>query len=79
MQKLYAIKDKSMGFSETIISSNDYGAIRLCADRVNSKQENFFNMHAEDLDLYCLGEFDTDTGAIKNEIKYVMSFLDMKK
>lgn len=78
MQNIYSIKDKAMGHYQVFMASNDYGAMRYCADLV--KQENsFFNAHAEDLELYCLSTLDTDTGVTEKDLRFVSKLEDMKK
>lgn len=78
MQKIYSIKDKAMGHYQVFMDSNDYGAIRQMSDNVN-RENTFYNAHAEDLELYCLGEINTDSGDIKPENRFVMKLEDMKK
>lgn len=38
-------------------------AVRSFGDEVR-KEDTPFNAHPEDYELYCVGEFDTDTGAL---------------
>lgn len=78
MQKIYSIKDKAMGHYQVFMDSNDYGAIRQMSDNVN-RENTFYYAHAEDLELYCLGEINTDSGDIKPENRFVMKLDDMKK
>lgn len=43
-------------------------AVRLFADEINRKAENnAYNAHPGDFDMYLLGEFDTETGRFSQE------------
>lgn len=73
MQEIYSIKDKSMGHYQVFMASNEYGAMRYCADLVYQK-DTFYNKHHEDLELFKVGDFDTDSGIVKPESKFITNF-----
>jgi hypothetical protein len=60
------------------MSSNDYGAMRYCADMV-AQENTFYSNHTEDLELYCLVELNTDSGETKADLRFVSKLEDMKK
>lgn len=76
--KLYSVKDKVMGFSQIFVAPNDLGAMRVMSDNVNN-DNTIYNIHAEDFDLYCLGELDETTGTITPETRFMQKLVDFKK
>lgn len=78
MQNIYAIKDKSMGFYEVFMESNDYGALRRMSD-ITNRENTFHNAHSEDLDLYKLSSINTDSGEMTNELKFIENLANLKK
>lgn len=78
MQNIYSIKDKAMGHYQVFMASNDYGAMRYCADLV-AQENSFYNAHAEDLELYCLTSLNTDSGETEKDLRFVSKLEDMKK
>ncbi|QCS36512.1 nonstructural protein [Capybara microvirus Cap3_SP_441] len=75
--KLYAIKDKAMGFNSPFGANNNYHAQRMTADSMRD-EKSLLSTHPEDYDLYELGEYDTDTGTIKPEVKFMNNLSDFK-
>lgn len=78
MQKIFAIKDLKMNFGGVFVAPNRAAAIRLFADTVN-RQGTMLYEHAEDFDLYDIGEFDDDTGAIESKVTFIEHATNLKK
>lgn len=70
MSKLYAIKDNTIGFETVYCMPNNAAAIRNFGDIVRNDKSRY-NAHPEDYDLYCVGEFDDNTGEIKPECTFL--------
>lgn len=73
--KLYSVKDlKSARFGNPFSSFNDEVAIRdfttLCKDK---NPNNLCGIYPEDFDLYCVGSFDEDTGAITPGVLFLVN------
>ena len=73
MKKLYTVRDVLAGFGvqagvpAILDLPNDQVAIRvLKGSVVAGAQPNIFNTNAEDKELWCIGEFDEQTGKIKS-------------
>lgn len=71
MKKLYAIRDVLAGFGSIpglpviIDGPTDSFMIRVVKGSVAKGQKpNVFNVNPEDKELWCVGEFDQDTGVI---------------
>lgn len=62
--KIYAIKDTLVGFMTPFCQPNDAFAKRAFKNAVNDTKPNSVNQNPEDKELYLIGEFDEDTGAI---------------
>lgn len=60
--KIYSVRDINMGFNQPFADVNDDVAKRGFAYAVNST--DMMGFRPGDFDLYCLGEFDTNTGDI---------------
>lgn len=78
-QKLYAIKDKAIGFVHVFTTSNDYSALRMFNDTVNNPNPTNISEHPEDFSLFSLGTFDDETGNITPEVKFVEEAVVLKK
>lgn len=76
--KIYSIKDTIIGeYQSPIYMVNDGTALRAVTNAVNSTQDNPVKENAKDKQLYCLGVFDTDTGIIETEIKFITNLSDL--
>lgn len=75
--KLFAIKDTKIGFGAPFKAPNNFAAIRMFADTVNSP-ETMMNQHAEDFQLFAVGEMDEDTGEITTEVKFLENAVNVK-
>lgn len=73
---IYCIKDTVVGEFESPFYMKNHGtAIRACADAIEQgKMPN-----AKDKQLYCLGEFDTETGIIASKVDFVSNLADYIK
>lgn len=70
--KIFSIKDKVVGaYRSPFYMRNNAEAIR--AFNNSCKEVPDMAKVASDLELYCLGEFDDETGFINNEIEFLQS------
>lgn len=60
---LYAILDHKTGFLPVQVDQNDASAARNFAHAI-MQTGSILNTHAEDYELYKLGDYDTETGTI---------------
>lgn len=73
---IYCIKDTVVGeYESPFYMKNNGTAIRACSDTI--AQGKLAN--AKDKQLYCLGEFDTETAVITSEVKFVCNLADFVK
>lgn len=63
-QNIYSIKDTLVGFGVPFTMLNDAVAIRGFEGMAKAQTPNNVNTYPENKELWCLGEFDTDTGKI---------------
>lgn len=64
--KIYAVKDVAAGrFFSPIFVQNDQLLKRGVKEAVNSGEKNMFSEFVEDKAVYCLGEYDQETGVIR--------------
>lgn len=71
---IYCIKDQVVGEFESPFYMKNHGtAIRACSDAINACKI----ANARDKQLYVLGEFDTETGVIVSEPKFVQNLADL--
>lgn len=61
--RIYVIRDKKTTFMTPLFDHNDQSAIRNFQVACKNTQ-SLFNSHPADFDLYCIGEYDFDTGRI---------------
>lgn len=77
--KVYAVKDTKVGeFMSPWVSNNEQTALRALRVVVNEKGTDF-DRYAEDMQLYQLGDFDTKTGNLKAELKFIINHIDLKE
>lgn len=76
MTKLYGIKDNKVSMTDVFMSSNNACAIRFFSDLVKN-ENHYISKHAEDYELYCLGEID-DAGNIKPELAMLEQAINLK-
>lgn len=80
--KLYAIKDKAMGFNTPFPAQNDYHALRMAADTVNAapgqNPDSTIQQHPADYDIYYIGELDQNTGKFESDVRFLSNFNDLK-
>ncbi len=75
--KIYSIKDTKIGFMNPFYLQNDAVAIREFSNAALEKQPNAVNTNAEDKELWCLGSFNQETGAIISDVKYLAKAIDL--
>lgn len=64
---IVAIRDRALDAFQNPIAVQAAGiAVRSFGDEINNR-ESPMNQHPDDYDLYQLGTFDTDTGAIESD------------
>lgn len=62
--RLYSVRDVQVGFNSPMTDINDNVAIRNFSYAINNPNNGIMNFEPRDYDLYCIGEFNTDTGLI---------------
>lgn len=73
--KLYSVKDVVVGhFKNPACFNNDNECIRAIKYSLNSI--NDLSRQCEDLQMWCLGEFDTETGVITSNVYMVANLID---
>lgn len=60
---IYCVRDKKTTFMTPNVDYNDMSAIRNFEHAIRNTESLFYS-HAEDYELYKLGEFDSETGEI---------------
>lgn len=71
--KLYSFKDTKVGeFMNVVQAPNDQVMVRNVRHALRKKDSDLY-LNASDLDLYCLGSYDTKTGAIIPEVTFVVN------
>lgn len=77
--KIYAIKDTVVGEMQLpFYQHNDGEAIRSITNAVNDKNSNAVKDNFQDKQLYYLGTFNSDTGEIKSEIRFMHNLKDLE-
>lgn len=73
--KIYSIKDTTIGsFMNPFYLQNDNVAIREFSNVIKyAPAENNIKRNAKDMELFCLGEFDEESGIIKSEINFLVN------
>lgn len=75
IMKLYSIKDTIVGhFKSPAQFNNDNEAIR--AIRYALQSINDLSKNCEDYQMWCIGEFDTETGNIVSDVHLVANLID---
>lgn len=59
--KIFSIKDLKAGFQQVFLSANEAVAMRDFGSICNKPDTNYYNFPT-DYELWCVGEFDTETG-----------------
>ena len=78
MMKLFSIKDsKSSAFQGVYVFVNAGVAVRSLQAAAKAGQLGLLSEYPADFDLYCLGTFDEDTGALTSEISLVAHFAEV--
>ena len=74
--KIYAIKDTKIGYMNPFYLQNDGVAMREFTNARNEQSKNAVNTNPEDKELWCLGEFDDQTGEIVSNIRFIVKAED---
>lgn len=70
---IYCIKDTVVGeYESPFYMKNNGTAMRACSDAINAGKI----ANAKDKQLYILGEFNTETGEIVSDVKFVCNLAD---
>lgn len=80
-QKVCAVRDSAMeAFLRPFFVPTTNMAARSFVDEVNrNAEDNAMYKHPDDYTLYCLGEFDEETGIFTNDAQVIMRAKDVKK
>ena len=67
MMRLYSIRDaKTQAFSTPFFQQNDETALRMFRDELHgSNGPSMLSKHPEDFDLYCVGDWNDTSGAVR--------------
>lgn len=76
--KIYCIKDTLTEFMQPYYQANEHVAMRNFKIAMNDPASELKKI-AENIELWELGTFDTVTGIIKSDLKYICKGLDVKK
>lgn len=77
--KLYAIKDTVQGeMMNPFLLRNAEEAKRAFRQAVNSKGDHQVSIYYKDMQLFELGEYDSNTGNITSNVEFVCSGQDVK-
>lgn len=69
--KIYSIRDCHTGFMQPTFDINDLSAARNYRHAARS-QETLLSSHPNDFQLYCIGEFNSETGEISPKLPVVV-------
>lgn len=77
--KLYAIKDTVQGeMMNPFLLRNAEEAKRAFGQAVNTKGDHQVSIYYKDMQLFELGEYDSNTGNITSNVEFVCSGQDVK-
>lgn len=76
---VYAVKDVKTSFWPPHVQVNDVAARREFENLVNSSHNEFMQQNYADCELWKLGEYDDQTGAIVSDPVFICSGVDVKK
>ena len=83
MIKIYSILDKIPGvYSNPFYLKSNAVALREIKYMINEdKNQNIFNTNVGDKSLYCLGEFNEETGIIvpNQKPEFIINLIDLKE
>lgn len=74
-KRLYAVKDNKEGFVEVFLQANDGVAIRNFAEAPKN-QQTMIGKHPEDFELWKLGNIDSETGALTDDLRKLANAAD---
>lgn len=73
---MYAFRDIKIGYMEPFLQTNDQIAIRTFKATIRSTK-NMMKEYKEDIELWCLGEFNEELGEIFPEKRYLIGGKDV--
>lgn len=68
---IYSLKDVKSGFMSLMLFKNDDLAKRSFKNMLSDPTPNLVTMNPEDFELWCIGEFDSDSGVIVSNVRFV--------
>lgn len=77
IMKIYSVRDVLVGYTSVVLYSSDAVAIRDFKSVVNLP-DTPISKSAKDYSLYCVGEFDTETGVVVPCMNKVCEAYDLK-
>ena len=75
---MYCVKDLKTGYIPPTFDYNDESAIRNF-EHACSKTESLFFTHPADYQLWCVGYFDSDTGVIEKDSRFLVDAIQYQK
>lgn len=76
--KIYCVKDVLVGFKPPFVAPNDNFAIRMLSQLVNDINSNDIKTNPKDYQLFCIGEFDDQTGEFVSDVRFLSNAIDLK-
>lgn len=76
--KIYAIRDiKMQEYMSPFYLTNDAVAIREFTNAKVADQPNPVNTNPEDKELWCLGDYDSNSGIINSNVRFITKASDV--
>lgn len=74
--KLYSFRDVKVGYMEPFLQVNDIVATRTFTATIKN-EKNLMHQYKEDIELWCIGEFNEELGEILSEKRYIIGGKDI--
>lgn len=69
--ELYAVKDVLVGMSQPFCAQNEAVARRMFIGSAQAQTPNLVNTFPENKELWKIGDYDDQTGALTSDIKFI--------
>lgn len=77
--KVYAVKDVKVAFMKPFTAANDAVAVRDFTNVVNDDRDRYMSQNYGDMELWCLGEYNDQTGVIESMVEFLVKGADVRK
>lgn len=68
--KIYCLRDRKVGFLTPVLAESDELAMRDVQNALRRGTGTLIDTHPEDFSLYCIGNFNQETGEIVSAVPY---------